>query len=167
MSGVNPIEFKKALAQFASGVTVVTTMYQSSKIGVTASSFSSLSLDPPLVLVCFAKRMFTHKAISEYGAFVVNLLSVEQVEWGKQFAGMFPQIQDRFAGIDVQTAITGCPILPNSLAWMECKVWNIYDGGDHSIFVGEVVASSVNVATSQPLLYYNRQWLRLQELSKD
>ena len=142
---VSSDDFRKALAQFASGVTVVTTMYQEHRIGVTASSFSSLSLDPPLVLVCFGKHLFTHKAISEFGAFSINLLSVDQLDWGMRFAGMQPEVKDRFAGIDVQTAVTGCPILPGCLAWLDCKVWQIYDGGDHAIFVGEVMAAHASL----------------------
>ncbi len=163
---VNPNQFKKALAQFASGVTVVTTMYQEHRIGVTASSFASLSLEPPLVLVCFGKQLFTHKAISEYGAFSVNLLSADQLDWGQRFAGMHPEIKDRFAGIDVHTAVTGSPLLPDCLAWLDCKIWQIYDGGDHSIFVGEVVAAYATDATLMPLLYHNRQWQSAAALSK-
>ena len=155
---VNPHEFKKALSQFASGVTVVTTMYQENRIGVTASSFASLSLEPPLVLVCFGKSLFTHKAISEYGAFSVNLLRADQLDWGQRFANMQPQVVDRFAGIDVHTAITGAPLLPGCLAWLDCKIWQIYDGGDHSIFVGEVVAAYATSEQALPLVYYDRLW---------
>ncbi len=137
---------------------MVTTRFDEHLIGVTASSFSSLSLDPPLVLVCFAKKMFTHRAIREYGAFAVNLLGAHQLEWGKLFAGMKPEVQDRFAGIDVLSAATGCPLLPDVLAWLDCRVWQVYDGGDHSIFVGEVMAASTSAAPAMPLLYHNRQW---------
>ena len=139
---VLPDRFKQVLAQVAAGVTVVTARAADDQpIGVTASSFTSVSLDPPLVLVCLQKRLFAHRAIIERGTFAVSVLAVEQVELGMRFAGLLPGIEDRFAGLPVTTAMTGNPILPDCLAWVDCRLWNLYDGGDHSILVGEVLAA--------------------------
>ena len=124
----NPNDFKRAMGQFASGVTVVTTKHGDTPIGITASSFTSLSLDPPLVLVSLNKKLFTHNVIAESGFFAVNVLSARQLEIGMRFAGMRPEIKDRFAGLDIHIAETGAPLLPDSLAWVDCKVWNMYDG---------------------------------------
>jgi hydroxymethylglutaryl-CoA lyase len=159
----DPNDFKRAMGQFASGVTVVTTKHGDTPIGITASSFTSLSLNPPLVLVSLDKKLFTHNVIAESGFFAVNVLSARQLELGMRFAGMKPEIKDRFAGLDIHTAETGAPLLPNSLAWVDCKVWNMYDGGDHTIFVGEVKALSVS-DLDMPLLYHNRLWRRSEAL---
>ena len=100
----SPADFKRAMSQFASGVTVVTTRYGDKPIGMTASSFTSLSLDPPLVLVAVNKRLFTHNVIADSGIFAVNVLSARQLELGMRFAGMRPEIADRFAGLETGTA---------------------------------------------------------------
>ncbi len=156
--------FKRTLAQFASGVTVVTTLAEGQPIGMTASSFSSLSMEPPLVLVCLNKKLYTHQVIEQSGVFAVNILGAGQRELGMRFAGMLPNIPDRFAGLDHFTAVTGAPILPEVLGWVDCRLWAQYDGGDHSIFVGEVVA--VNAAEADtPLLYHNRLWRRTEALN--
>ncbi len=158
-----PNDFKRAMGQFASGVTVVTTKHGETPIGITASSFTSLSLDPPLVIVSLNKKLFTHNVIAESGFFAVNVLSARQLELGMRFAGMKPEIKDRFAGLDIHTAVTGSPLLPDSLAWVDCTVWATYDGGDHTIFVGEVKDLSVS-DSDMPLLYHNRLWRRSEAL---
>ena len=80
-----------------------------------------------------------------------------------RFAGMVPGLSDRFAGIDTQTAITGSPLLPDTLAWLDCRVWQVYAGGDHSIIVGEVVATECG-AGHAPLVYHDRNWRRTASL---
>ncbi len=156
-------DFKRAMSQFASGVTVVTTRHGETPIGVTASSFTSLSLEPPLVLVSLNKQLFTHKVIAETGVFAVNVLSAQQLEIGMRFAGLRPEITDRFAGLKTYTAVTGSPLLPDSLAWVDCTLWATYDGGDHTIFVGEVKDLYVS-DLDMPLLYHNRLWRRSESL---
>lgn len=154
---VDTQQFKDVLAQFASGVTVVTTLHEDQPIGLTVSSFASVSLDPPLVLICLSKTMFSHQVVAETGSFAVSILAADQVELGKRFAGMIPEITDRFAGVTTQTAQTGCPILSGCLAWLDCRVWQIHEAGDHSVFLGEVVEAGVD-ASGEPLMYYDRQW---------
>jgi flavin reductase (DIM6/NTAB) family NADH-FMN oxidoreductase RutF len=158
-----PVEsdaFKAALSHWASGVTVVTTRAGEQNVGITASAFSSVSLEPPLVSVCIAKKLYTHSVIEESQAFAVNILGTEHLEWGMRFAGMIPNLDDRFVGIAVEQAETGSPLLANALAWLDCRLHAAYDGGDHTIFVGEVLATHV-LAEGQPLLYYDRAWREL------
>jgi len=158
--------FKQAMSQYAAGVTVITTVYQDKPIGITATAFSSLSLDPPLVMVNLSKKLFTHQVVLESGVFAVNMLKSSQKKLGMRFAGMIPGVEDRFEGLDVKTAVTGSPILTASLAWVDCRVWATYAGGDHTIFVGEVVA--VNASNeSSPLVYSNRQWQQTSQLGGD
>ena len=158
-------EFKNALAHWATGVTIVTTIQDGEPIGITASSLTSVSVEPPQILICVGRRLFTHGAIAESGIFAVNILSAEQVDWGKRFAGLIPESNDRFAGIDWRTAKTGCPILPGVLGWLDCSLRHAYDGEDHSIFVGEVKAAGYK--TGAPLLYFNRNWREIAEEERE
>lgn len=150
-------EFKVAMSQFATGVTVVTTRHQEQNIGITVNAFCSVSLDPMLVLVSIAKPLYTHGQIDESGIFAVNILAESQRPWGERFAGMFPDIKDRFFDIDFFTAVTGAPVLPEVLAWVDCEVLHRYDGGDHTLFIGRVVDGGTRPGT-RPLLYWNRSW---------
>jgi len=154
---VDPATFRDVLGQWPSGVTVVTTLADGVWHGMTASAFSSVSADPPLVSVCLLKKLYTHQLFQTSGVFGVNILAKDQTEIGKRFAGMAPDITDRFEGLDVRTAETGVPLLAQSVAWLDCKVLHTYDGGDHTIFVGEVVAAEVARQTG-PLLYHSRSW---------
>lgn len=150
--------FKQALAQWASGVTVVTTRSpEGDPKGMTASAFSSVSMDPFLVLVCVAKKLYTHRLIEESGFFAVNILGTDHNYWGKLFAGMFPDVEDRWAEIVIQTAETGAPILPGVPGWVDCRVYQQVESGNHSIFIGEVLAAA-GPGNVQPLMYFNRSW---------
>lgn len=153
---VNDTTFRQVLGQWASGVTVVTTADAGGWQGVTVSSFSSVSLRPALVSVCLARSLYTHNVIQRSGIFAVNILNAEQIEMGKVFAGLYPDITDRFEGLRCEVAHTGSPILPNVLGWVDCKLWQAYPGGDHTIFVGEVQAAGTT--DGDPLLYFKRQW---------
>lgn len=129
--------FRSALGTFATGVTVMTTV--SSKgdlIGNTASSFNSVSLDPPLVLWSLARKALSFKAYVDAPYFAVNVLREGQDDLSARFS---KSAGDKWHGIDYETWETGCPILPNALAVFECKSTFTYDGGDHVIFVGEVL----------------------------
>lgn len=157
MTGIDAQTFKDVLARWGSGVTIVTTVHEGNWKGTTASSFSSVSLEPPMVLVCLAKKLYTHTLVSEAGVFAANILKTEQLEIGKLFAGMYPDIEDRFAENDWETAVTGAPVLPSALGWVDCKIAHAHDSGDHTIFVGAVQAGGVS-GDDDPLLYFNRQW---------
>jgi flavin reductase (DIM6/NTAB) family NADH-FMN oxidoreductase RutF len=157
---IDPQAFKQVMAQWASGVTVVTTLDKGTPVGMTVSAFASVSLHPPQVLICVNQTSSTHKALCGSGTFVVHLLRQEQMAWGKRFAGMDPAVTDRFEAIRWDVGHTGAPILPGVLAWLDCRMANSVRAGDHTIFVGEVVACQVNGAGA-PLLYFNRDWRRL------
>lgn len=159
---VSAQEFKETLSHWATGVSVVGAMAGEQAVGITANSFTSVSIDPPQVLISVNKRLFTHKAIQESQAFSVSILREDQMEWGMRFAGMIPEVEDRYAGLSVHTEATGSPILADALAWLDCRVCRAYDGEDHTLFVGEVVATHSS-HSGQPLLYYDRHWRTLAE----
>lgn len=160
--GVEAQQFKETLAHWVSGVTVVTTAVEGKPVGITASSFTSVSLQPPQILICVGKRLYTNGAILTSGIFAASILGQHQLELGMRFAGMVPELEDRFAGVETFTAATGSPIIGGALAWVDCRVHQAYDGDDHTIFVGEVLASGATDSMT-PLLYYNRQWRALDD----
>lgn len=149
--------FKAVMGQWPSGVTVVTTQDDKGRAGMTASSFSSVSLAPPLVSICVARTLPMHARLEAAGVFAVNILSKDKVDYGRRFGGMLRDLTDRFEGIEVTTAATGAPLLGGTLGWVDCRTWAKYDGGDHTIFVGEVLAAGID-RTAAPLLYHSRSW---------
>ncbi|MEQ8674322.1 MAG: flavin reductase family protein [Aggregatilineales bacterium] len=149
--------FKEALRQWVAGVTIVTTRVGDQIQGMTASSFTSVSINPHLILIAVDDKTRSQPLISESGIFAANILHTGQIEWAKRFAGMYPEITDRFFDIDYTTATTGAPILPGVIGWVDCKVYGEHKAGDHTIFVGEVIDAQGS-GGEPPLLYYSRQW---------
>ncbi len=151
-------EFRAALSKFASGVTVVTTIDAKGIFhGLTVSAFCSLSLNPPLVLVCIEKTTTSHEAFGESGFFVVNVLSEEQINHSNRFAS---PILDKFEGIEYRKGIEGIPVLENALANLECKLINSHENGDHTIFVGQVEKTTIN-ENGKPLLYFHGNYAKV------
>lgn len=148
---VDSNDFREVMGRFASGVTVVTTVNDGSLSGFTASSFSSLSLDPPLVLVCLGRDALCHDAFVRGDCFAVNILVREQEGLSVRFS---TESEDRFSGIAHQTWETGAPILDGSLAAIDCRLEAVHEGGDHSILVGRVAKLAVMDGESAPLVYY-------------
>ena len=159
---IEPQAFKKRMAGWATGVTIAATRHKNLPVGMTISSFASVSLQPPQILICVNHKAHTHAAIEESGYFAVNILGVEHLAWGMRFAGLQPTITDRFQGIAWFTAQTGAPILPDVLGWLDCQLRHTFASGDHTIFVGEVVACGGR-EDGYPLLYYRRNWCQLVE----
>ena len=147
---VSLADFRSALSRFASGVTVVTTKDATEKaFGITVSAFCSVSLDPPLVLICIEKTTGSHHAFEQSGRFTVNILASNEVGISDHFASL---IEDKFAGIEHAVDEHGIPILTGSLATLQCRLFKSLDGGDHSIFLGEV--EHVIVRDAEPLIYF-------------
>lgn len=142
--------FRRACGRFATGVAIVTTLDAAgAPYGVTVNSFTSVSLDPPLVLFCLDRGAQALAAFSANNPFVINILDQSQRDLSQRFAARLP---DRFAGLDYRTGLTGAPILHGSLAILECRHQAALDGGDHLIFVGQVL--SVEACDGDPLLYF-------------
>jgi len=143
-------EFRAALSRFPSGVTVVTSRDKEDRFhGITVSAFCSLSLEPPRVLICIEKTTGSHAALMWSRSFVVNVLNRAQRELSERFAS---QMEDKFDSVEFATGIDGIPLLGGCLATLECRITDSFDGGDHSIFVGEVENATVN--DGDPILYF-------------
>jgi flavin reductase (DIM6/NTAB) family NADH-FMN oxidoreductase RutF len=157
---INKNEFRAALGRFASGVTVVTTRDASGRLyGITVSAFCSVSLEPPLVLVCVEKKTGSHHAFSDGEAFVVNVLAAGQQHLSDRFAS---HISDKFAGVSYHQGIADLPVLEDALANLECVLKYSYEAGDHTIFVGQI--EKARVADGEPLLYFHGNYRKIKEL---
>lgn len=157
---INTDLFRQLMSQFATGVTIVTTRAGEETHGLTANSFCSVSLAPPLVLVCVDKKAQSDALIKKSRNFAVNILAAAQETLSRRFATNNLSAAERFAGIEFRREITGAPILQASLAWMDCRLFAAYPGGDHTIFVGEVVALGRHKANA-PLLYFRSRYRKL------
>src|SRR5436190_20124173 len=147
---VSKDEFRRALSRFISGVSVVTTLGKDNRpAGITVSAFSSVSLEPPLVLACIDKRASLHDHLTEGSHFAVNILAEDQQDISRLFAS---KDEDRFIGGGYRWGVSGAPLLDGALAYIECRVVHAYPGGDHTIIVGEVESTSIN--EHKPLAYY-------------
>jgi len=143
--------FRRVLGTFAAGVTVVTTVDRDgARYGLTATAFTSVSLDPPLVLVCVDKRSESLPHLHSSQIFAVNFLAVGDDETSRLFATTGA---DKFSAIASSVAVTGAPILERVVGYVDCRVVNAIDAGDHFIFVGQVEAASATDDV-QPLVYF-------------
>jgi flavin reductase (DIM6/NTAB) family NADH-FMN oxidoreductase RutF len=151
---VSSEEFRTALSRFASGVTVVTTKDAAGRMhGLTVSAFCSVSLDPPLVLVCIEKAAGSHNSFFESELFAVNILTASQQDLSERFAS---QLINRFQGIDFSLSEHGLPVLADCLVNLECKIVHSYDGGDHTVYIGEVL--NAETRDGDPLLYFRSDY---------
>ncbi len=151
--------FRQTLGRFPCGVTVVTTRIGAEDHAITASAFSSVSLDPPLVLVCVDRLNRFHDAVlasSEWAVSVLAEAAQDAATWfatrGRPLAGQLDKVDHR------RGVLTGAGLVGEALAWLECRTWQVYDGGDHSILVGEVLDAQINAECDNPLLYYRSHY---------
>ena len=150
-------EFRAALGRFASGVTVVTTRDSENRLhGITVSAFCSVSLEPPLILVCIDKEAGSHYAFKQSKSFVVNILREDQQYLSDRFASQMP---DKFDGVKYRAGIENLPVLEDVLVNLECRLVNSYDGGDHTIYIGEIVVSTVD--DGKPLIYFQGEYRKI------
>ena len=147
----NANEFRTVMGHFATGVTVVTTRDSGGNfLGLTANAVTSVSLDPPLILVCVDKQAESHPAFSASGAYNVNILTKDQEPLSRTFS---KSGGDKFNGLGYTLADNGVPVLNGSLAHMACEIRNEVDAGDHTIYIGEVKEMAMD-HEANPLLYF-------------
>jgi len=154
---LDPAVFRRAMGQFATGITVVTGRDPEGRpFGLTVNSFTSVSLEPPLVLFCLANRSELNAALGLTKRYAVSILSEEHEDLSNRFA---KPGADRFAGLEMVEGEHGLPLVPGALAWLECRVTDVHPGGDHAIYVGEVLR--IEVRPGRPLLYHASAYRRL------
>ena len=151
-------EFRAALGRFASGVTVITTRDDENRLhGITVSAFCSVSLEPPLILVCIDKQAGSHHAFEQSRAFIVNILREDQQYLSDRFAS---HLSDKFDGVKYRAGIENLPVLEDVLVNLECRLVNGHDNGDHTIYIGEIVVAVVN--DGKPLIYFQGEYRKIE-----
>ncbi len=152
-------EFRRVLGHFAAGVTIVTTVGDEGQpYGLTATAFTSVSLEPPLVLVCVDKRSDSHPHFHTSRVFAVNFLAHDHEHLSRRFA---VSGGDKFTDVPIRTGVTGTPVLAEALGHLECRAVDIIEAGDHTIFIGQVEAAAAR--EGEPLLYFRGAYRRVEK----
>lgn len=159
---IDQTQLRKVMRRWTSGVSVVSTHYQGKDHGMTVSSFTSVSLNPPLVTISLMKDSRTLEMIVRSNSFGITILSRDQVEISKIFAGQIEDTEDRFANIDTIRLVTGSPMVKGGLAFFDCEVSQVNDFATNSLIIGEVIAAELG-EQNRPLLYFDQQYHQLQE----
>jgi flavin reductase (DIM6/NTAB) family NADH-FMN oxidoreductase RutF len=156
------IDLREVMRRWVTGVSIVTVESEGHKHGATVSSFTSVSVDPPLVTVTLAKSTRTHQFMNDAGVFGVTLLSHDQRVISERFAGNIPDGQDRFEGVLNHYISMGIPVLDGGLAFLGCRIVHQYEMAKSTLFVGEVIAADLG-EDKAPLVYVNRMYRRLED----
>jgi flavin reductase (DIM6/NTAB) family NADH-FMN oxidoreductase RutF len=131
-------QLRRAMRAWTTGVTVITAKHNDQQYGMTVNSFTSISLEPPLVSLTMKRLTHTHDLVEKSGEFSVTILSSEQKELSDRFAGKFPEIKDRFEGVPTETLVIEAPLLKGGLAYFNCRVLNSIPAGENTLFIAEV-----------------------------
>jgi flavin reductase (DIM6/NTAB) family NADH-FMN oxidoreductase RutF len=149
---VSSEEFRSALRRWTSGVSIVTARGERGVQGITVASFCSLSLHPPLILICINRRVRSHSLIAEQGCFGVSILRSDQSKMSDVAGGRVTGAGGGLERVGIRTAVTGAPILEKGLAWLDCRLIEQHEGGDHTIYIGRVEAAGYR--DGSPLLWF-------------
>jgi flavin reductase (DIM6/NTAB) family NADH-FMN oxidoreductase RutF len=158
---LDPEQLRHAMRAWTTGVAVVTATHDGRQYGMTVNSFTSLSLEPPLISVVLKKLTHTHELVEASGEFSVTILSAYQQELSERFAGKQPQVKDRFADVPTETLSNHAPLIKGGMAYFNCRVINSMPVGENTLFVAEVFAA-YGEGEGIPLVYHNRTYWRLQ-----
>jgi flavin reductase len=151
---------RHVMSAFVAGVTVVSTVWQDVAHAMTATAFSSVSLDPPLVLVCVSKKSRFHAAVLGAGRWAVSLLQSDQEQIARHFANRGRDLKSQFDHVRHHAApASGAPLIEGAHAWLDCDTYATYDGGDHTIVLGLVLRASREDPSGRPLAYYRGSYL--------
>jgi len=157
---LDPEQLRHAMRAWTTGVSVVTAVHEGQQYGMTVNSFTSISLDPPLISVTLKQLTHTHELVSRSGAFALTVLSADQKEISERFAGRIPNVTNRFDGVQTESLISGLPMLKGGLAFFDCRVLNSIPIGENTLFIAEVIAAR-GEGSGDPLVYHNRTYWKL------
>lgn len=157
---LDPEQLRRAMRAWTTGVAVVTAQHDAHRYGMTVNSFTSISLEPPLISVALRQLTHTHELVVKSNEFSVTILASDQRELSDRFAGKLPQIEDRFAGLQTETLSINAPLIKGGLAYFNCRVLNSMPIGENTLFVAEVIAAR-GEGEGDPLVYHNRVYWKL------
>jgi flavin reductase (DIM6/NTAB) family NADH-FMN oxidoreductase RutF len=161
---LDPEQLRHAMRAWTTGVAVITATHDGRQYGMTVNSFTSLSLEPPLISVTLKKLTHTHDLVEASGEFSVTILSAYQKELSERFAGKQPEIKDRFADVPTETLLIHAPVIKGGMAYFNCRVVNSMPAGENTLFVAEVISVSRigdGEGEGHPLVYHNRTYWAL------
>ncbi|GAB4428258.1 MAG: flavin reductase family protein [Anaerolineales bacterium] len=159
-SQLNPDTLREAMRAWSSGVTIVTATHKGETHGMTVSSFTSVAVEPPMIIVSLQTDSRTHNLVWKARAFAVTILSAGQQELSERFAGRIPDEKDRMEGVEFDTLVTGAPLVKGGMSWFDCRVTQTIPVGSNTLFLGQVVAAK-SLKHGEPLVYYDRNYRRL------
>jgi flavin reductase (DIM6/NTAB) family NADH-FMN oxidoreductase RutF len=157
---LDPEQLRLAMRAWTSGVAIVTTSHAGEQHGMTVSSFTSIALEPPLIIISLQTNSRTHNLIVQAKAFAVTILAEGQQNISDLFAGRLADPDDRLEGIETETLVTGAPFVKGGLAYLDCRVTQAITVGTNMLFLAEVVAARGN-GTEKPLVYHDRKYRKL------
>ncbi len=157
---LDPEKLRHAMRAWTTGVVIVTSMFEGQQYGMTVHSFTSISLEPPLICVTLKRLTHTHDLVVKSGMFSVTILTAAQKELSDRFAGKVPNLVDRFAGIQTETISLDSPVFKDGLAYFDCRVVNSVPVGENTLFIAEVLDAR-GEGEGQPLVYHNREYWKL------
>jgi flavin reductase (DIM6/NTAB) family NADH-FMN oxidoreductase RutF len=153
-------QLRHAMRAWTTGVTVVTAIHNGQRYGMTVNSFTSISLEPPLVSLALKKLTHTHELVEKSGEFSVTTLASNQKELSDRFAGKHPEVKDRFEGVLTERLSIDAPLIKGGIAYFNCRVVNSMPVGENTLFVAEVIDAQGD-GTGEPLVYHNRVYWKL------
>lgn len=157
---LDPEKLRAAMRAWSAGVTVVAATHEGHKHGMTVNSFTSISLEPAMITISLLSTTRTHELVSKSRAFGLTILSAKQSQISDLFAGKMSGVEDRFAGLQTETLVTGSPLIVGGLAWLDCRVVETFVVGINTLFISEVLAAR-DMHEGQPLIYHNRKYWTL------
>jgi len=157
---LDPEQLRHAMRAWTTGVAVITAEHDGQRYGMTINSFSSISLDPPLISVVLKKLTHTHDLVEKSREFAVTVLSADQGAISDRFAGKIPDVTDRFDGVPTETMSIEAPLLKGGMAFFDCRIVSSQDIGENTLYIAEVVAVR-GTGDGDPLVYHNRVFWKL------
>ncbi|GAB4500291.1 MAG: hypothetical protein OHK003_19870 [Anaerolineales bacterium] len=161
---LDPEALRSAMRAWSAGVTVVTAAHDGEMHGMTVNSFTSISLDPPLLIISLQQNTRTHELVTKSRAFGLTILAADQIKVSDLFAGRMPEVADRMAAVKTEILVTGSPLIVGGLAWLDCRILQTYDAGKTTLFIAEAIAARAT-GSGEPLIYHNREYWKLAPVS--
>jgi flavin reductase (DIM6/NTAB) family NADH-FMN oxidoreductase RutF len=159
---LDPEQLRHAMRAWTTGVAVVTAQHDGHRYGMTVNSFTSISLDPPLISVALKHLTHTHELVEKSGQFAITVLASHQKDLSDRFAGKLPNIQDRFDGVATEKLLIDAPLIREGVACFNCRVLQSIPVGENTLFVAEVIAAR-GEGEGSPLVYHNRTYWKLND----
>lgn len=157
---LDPEKLRQAMRAWTTGVAIVTSIYEGQQYGMTVNSFTSISLDPPLISITLKRLTHTHDLVVKSGMFAVTILTSAQKELSDRFSGKVPNIIDRFDGVQTETISLDAPVFKEGMAYFDCTVVSSIPVGENTLFIAEVVDAR-GAGRGEPLVYHNREYWKL------